>query len=74
MLKHSGLPHLIRLSPDVAMQGKLSMLEDIVIREQEIEDSARRGNIAIKTIGVMTRSRVMFNVSVRNVTAAGIRG
>ena len=65
---------LIRPSPDEAMQGRLSTLEGIVIREQEIEDSARRGNIALKTIGVMTRSRVMFKHSARMLTAAGIRG
>ena len=66
--------YLIRPSPDETMQGRLSRLEDIVIREQEIEDSARRGNIALMTIGVMTRSRVMFKHSARMLTAAGIRG
>ena len=66
--------YLIRPSPDEAMQGRLFALEDIVIREQEIEDSARRGNITLKTIGVMTRSRVMFKHSARMLTAAGIQG
>lgn len=70
----SGLPHKIRASPDAAMQGSLSELAGIVMREQEVEDSARRGNIALKTIGVVTRSRVMFKRSVRALTAAGVRG